>query len=81
MHLAAHTDSGSRDREPTSASTPIDPAWLSIVRDHVQGLTFGMVQITVHQGRVTQIDATARTRLDADTPAPAFAASRATKSR
>jgi hypothetical protein len=42
------------------------PAWLSIVRRRVSGLRFGMVQIVVHEGRVTQVDSTERTRLPAD---------------
>lgn len=47
------------------ASTAIhEPVWLSIVRQHVTGVKFGTVQITVHEGRVTQVDATLRTRID-----------------
>jgi hypothetical protein len=45
---------------------PSQPAWLNIVRQRVAGLRFGAVQIVVHDGRVTQVDSTERTRLPAD---------------
>jgi hypothetical protein len=47
------------------------PAWLNIVRQRVSGLRFGTVQIVVHEGRVTQVDSTERTRLPADETAAA----------
>lgn len=51
----------------TSAETTDHPAlppdWLAIVRDKVQGLRFGVVQIVVHDGRVTQIERTEKTRI------------------
>lgn len=40
-----------------------EPRWLEIVREHVGEMRFGSVQIIVHEGRVTQVDATRRTRL------------------
>lgn len=43
------------------------PKWLEVVRQSVEGLRYGKVEITIHDGRVTQVDATRRTRLD---PAP-----------
>lgn len=43
-----------------------EPAWLALVRERVAALRFGTVQITVHEGRVTQVDATLRTRLSTD---------------
>jgi hypothetical protein len=45
--------------------TPI-PAneWLAVVREKVEGLRYGVVQLVVHDGRVTQIDRTERTRLE-----------------
>lgn len=60
----------------TPSETPHDePAWFAIVREQVERLSFGTVQITVHNGRVTQVDATVRTRLESDsqgakTPTP-----------
>lgn len=43
-----------------------EPAWLALVRERVASLRFGTVQITVHEGRVTQVDATLRTRFSSD---------------
>ena len=42
---------------------PADPAWLALVREKVEGLRYGVVQLTVHDGRVTQIERTEKTRL------------------
>jgi hypothetical protein len=50
---------------------PLSPAWLKLVRERVTGLRFGTVQIVVHEGRVTQVDSTERTRLPADDSAAA----------
>ena len=36
--------------------------WLEIVRNNVGTLRFGSVQITVHDGRVTQIESIEKTR-------------------
>jgi hypothetical protein len=41
-----------------------DLAWIELVRKQVSSLQFGVVQITVHQARVTQIERTERVRLD-----------------
>ena len=50
-----------------SAATP--PDWLSVVRDQVRGLQFGIVQIVVHDSRVVQIERTERLRLAHSQPA------------
>jgi hypothetical protein len=42
-----------------------NPHWLSIVRERVHALRYGTVQIVIHEGRVTQVDSTERTRLPA----------------
>jgi hypothetical protein len=47
------------------------PAWLKLVRERVSGLRFGTVQIDVHEGHVTQVDSTERTRLPSDNSAVA----------
>jgi len=39
------------------------PEWLSLVREKVQGLRFGVVQIVVHDAKVTLIERTEKTRL------------------
>ena len=46
------------------ATTPL-PEWLALVRDKVEGLRYGVVQLVVHDGRVTQIERTEKTRLSA----------------
>jgi len=38
--------------------------WLEIVRDQVNSLRFGTVEIVVHDSRVVQIERTERVRLD-----------------
>lgn len=47
----------------SSASANNLPDWLAIVRAKVEGLRFGVVQIVVHDGKVTQIERTEKTRL------------------
>lgn len=61
--------------EPTSAD------WLAVVRDKVGHIRFGSVQITVHDGRVTQVEANEKTRISADRPDPTSSPSSATASK
>jgi hypothetical protein len=51
--------------ENTSLSTPPSPPpdWIALVREKVEGLRYGVVQVVVHDGRVTQIERTEKTRL------------------
>ncbi len=42
-------------------------SWLEIVRHKVEAMRFGSVQIVVHEGRVTQIESTEKTRLQNET--------------
>ncbi len=42
------------------------PDWVSLVREKVEGLRYGVVQLVVHDGRVTQIERTEKTRLSND---------------
>jgi hypothetical protein len=37
--------------------------WLELVREKVRSLRFGVVQIVVHDSKVTQIERTEKTRL------------------
>jgi len=37
-------------------------AWQEVVRRKVAAIRFGSVQITVHEGRVTQVEAVEKTR-------------------
>jgi len=47
--------------EPSSTDGP-PTDWLEIVRKNVANLRFGSVQITVHDGRVTQVESIEKTR-------------------
>jgi hypothetical protein len=42
----------------------ITQGWVEIVAEQVESLRFGVVQITVHENRVVQIDKTEKVRLD-----------------
>jgi hypothetical protein len=44
---------------------PGAPDWIELVRQKVESLRFGVVQLVVHDGRVTQIERTEKTRLPA----------------
>ncbi|RRJ97717.1 DUF2292 domain-containing protein [Opitutaceae bacterium TAV4] len=48
----------------TATATAVPPDWLGIVREKVEGLRYGVVQIVVHDGKVTQIERTEKTRLE-----------------
>jgi hypothetical protein len=56
---------------PTSAidtnlpNNHVVPDWIALVREKVEGLRYGVVQLVVHDGRVTQIERTEKTRLPA----------------
>lgn len=39
------------------------PEWVALVREKVESLRYGVVQLVVHDGRVTQIERTEKTRL------------------
>jgi len=43
------------------------PAWLAVVRQQVDSLKFGTVQITVHDRKVVQIDRNEKMRIDSST--------------
>jgi hypothetical protein len=43
----------------------IPPEWLRVVQEKVESLRFGVVQLVVHDGKVTQIERTEKTRLPA----------------
>ena len=40
------------------------PEWLTIVREKVETLRYGVVQIVIHDSKVTQIERTERTRIE-----------------
>ena len=50
--------------DPTALVTvPESDPWLDIVKRRVDAMRFGSVQIVVHEGRVTLVEATEKTRL------------------
>jgi hypothetical protein len=51
---------------PIAEAAPGQPAWFDLVRNRVSGLRFGIVQIVIHDGRVTQVESTERVRLPAE---------------
>lgn len=50
--------------KPSETAPDTDARWLEIVRQHVRSLQYGVVQIVVHDSRVTQIERTERVRLE-----------------
>jgi hypothetical protein len=58
---------------PMSQNTNTEPtaeSWLEIVRQRVEAMRFGSVQIVVHEGRVTQVESTEKTRLPSEATIP-----------
>ncbi len=45
---------------------PTTEPWIEIVSQKVAAIRFGSVQITVHDGRVTQVESLEKTRFSAD---------------
>jgi len=56
---------GSNAFKKESSANEFNAPWLSVVTDKVQALRFGIIQITIHEGKVVQIESTERTRFDA----------------
>ena len=46
--------------------TDAQPEWVGLVRAQVEGLKYGLIQLVVHDGRVTQIERTEKVRLPSD---------------
>ena len=46
----------------TTIDSHTSEPWLEIVRQKVGAIRFGSVQITVHEGRVTQVESLEKTR-------------------
>jgi len=51
--------------EMNFSSDAATPDWITLVREKVESLRYGVVQLVVHDGRVTQIERTEKTRLPA----------------
>jgi len=45
-------------------TSAITPNWVEIVSQQVASLKFGVVQITIHESRVVQIEKTEKVRLE-----------------
>ena len=54
-------------QEESTSEKAQAPDWLALVQQHVQSLRYGVVQIVVHDGRVTQVEKTERVRMDRST--------------
>ena len=40
------------------------PEWLNVVRDQVEHLRFGVIQIVVHENKVVQVERTEKVRFE-----------------
>ncbi len=49
--------------EPQKDSTSDTPEWFALVRERVERVRYGVIELVVHDGRVTQIECTEKTRL------------------
>jgi hypothetical protein len=58
-------ESSASSSSSSAAAASASPDWIALVREKVESLRFGVVQLTVHDGRVTQIERTEKTRLPA----------------
>jgi len=47
----------------TPSTEPAAEQWIDVVRRKVGAMRFGSVQIVIHEGRVTQVESTEKTRL------------------
>ena len=59
-----------------SSETNDPESWLEVVRRKVASIRYGSVQVTVHEGQVTQVEAVEKTRFVPDKPGPARPGSR-----
>ena len=49
---------------PNASVERVAPEWLQLVRNKVESLRYGVVQIVVHDNQITQIERTEKTRFD-----------------
>jgi hypothetical protein len=54
--------------DPVLAGAPVislpEKDWLEVVKQQVSGLRFGSVEITIHEGRVVQVETSTKVRFD-----------------
>lgn len=53
----------SENSKPRINTINDDEEWLNVVRKKVKQLQYGSIQITVHDGRVTQVESIEKTRI------------------
>jgi hypothetical protein len=53
----------SASKAESNISATTEPEWLALVKQQVNSLRFGVVQIVVHDAQVTQVEKTERVRL------------------
>ena len=58
------TMSYSAQTNPLEGTNEVSPDWVGLVRHKVEAISFGVVQLVIHDGRVTQIEVTEKTRID-----------------
>jgi hypothetical protein len=56
-----HSDDKQRNQNEAEQNPP---SWLAVVREQVNSLKYGTVQITVHDSRVTQVERSEKLRMD-----------------
>ena len=44
--------------------------WIEVIKEKLSGLRYGQILLTVHDGRVVQIERTEKTRLESSTTKP-----------
>ena len=44
--------------------------WIEVIKEKLSGLRYGQILLTVHDGRVVQIERTEKTRLEASSTKP-----------
>ncbi len=48
---------------PQAKPRSTTPVWLELVREKVEGVRYGVIELIVHDGQVTQIETTEKTRI------------------
>jgi hypothetical protein len=70
MSLKSTPGSSRPAEEETKPVTDDSEAWLALVAEKVKTMRFGVLQITVHDSRIVQIERTERTRFEQPRSSP-----------
>lgn len=65
MPLKSSTGSPRAATDDPKLAQDDSEAWLALVAEKVKTMRFGIVQITVHESRIVQVERTERTRFEA----------------